>query len=201
MTRYRRGRRPNLLSIVGCLLAAVVLISLGVFFWREVHSGEASRTTLVYCPTGKTPTCAALWPSVTTPVEIIEIPNQTWFAEGTTTDVNHDGRTIHVKLIKCHVNDGGIGCTGVAPPPPDSIGLIDVKLADGSDVGKPIAVHLHQGRFGPILTADSPLLPFIPMGLGGVAFTIGVVEIVQRRRNPIPPAGWADPTDQHFRPL
>jgi hypothetical protein len=187
--------------IVGNFLAALVLISLGVFFWWEVHSGEPSRTTLVYCPGGKVPTCAALWPPVTTPVEIVEVPNQTWFDEGQTVDVDHDGRTVHVKLIKCHVDNGGIGCTGVAPPPPDSIGLIDVQLADGSDVGKSIAVHLHAGRFGPILTADSPLLPFLPAGMGCVALVIGVVDIVQRRRNPIPPAGWADPTNQGFLPL
>jgi hypothetical protein len=104
-----------------------------------------------------------------------------------------------VKFVKCHVDNGGIGCTGVAPPPPDSIGLIDVQLPGGSELGKPIAVHLHQGRFGPILTADSPVLPFLPMGMGCVALVFGLVEIRQCLRRPIPPADWADQTDRGFR--
>jgi hypothetical protein len=181
------------------LLSALAAIPAGSVMVWQLRSGEAAHTTVVWWPSGRGPNCEGLWPPVGTPVDVIVVPNKTWLDEGSVVDVDHDGRTVRVKLIKCHVaDDATIACTGVAPPPPDSVHSVSVG---GTDLGEVIAVHVHEGPTAPYLTADADLLPYGILGLGCVMAVVGVVQLVQRRRRPIPPTGWVDPTSQQFRPL
>jgi hypothetical protein len=178
------------------------MIPTGAIMLQQLHSGVSEHTTVVYCTSGKAPMCDALWPPVSTPVEVIVVPHKTWGAEGSVTDVDHDGRTIRVKFVMCQVaDDATIACTGVAPPPPDSVRVVNVVEAGPSDVGRVIAVHRHDRNGGHYLTADSGFAPYGILGLGCLLAVIGVVELVQRLRRPNPPTGRVDPEYEGFRPL
>jgi hypothetical protein len=173
----------HVLTMVGSFLAAFALVAAGSFMLRQLHSGVSAQTTVVYCPSGKTPLCDALWPPVTKPVQVTAVPITTTLGPGVLPPGEYGGVNLSVTYDECTVTKVESSCPGVAAPPRDKERLVKLSGSGPGDVGKVIAVHAHEGLGGTTLTADSSGTAVGLLGFGCISFVIGIVEIVRRRRS------------------
>jgi hypothetical protein len=150
------------------------------------HSGDPARIEVVECQTaGKSVNCIALWPPGGAPEQIIPIADGRWTDVGHDIDVVHDGHSVRVTVVECHVDDEALDCTGVSPPSAAPLKMIRVEGANLGDVGHyiDVHVHVHQGRATSV-TADEDQTPYVMVATGCVMAVLAVIAIVRRLRHP-----------------